>query len=46
MNAEFTDNENSEEALYYFPDITNWLKQVLISLVLDCRSSFRGIIKS
>jgi hypothetical protein len=40
------ENVNEEEILFTLPVTKSWLKQFTASLLLDCRSSFRGVIKS
>jgi hypothetical protein len=46
VNKAFTDVVNDDQVLYHIPVTNNWLKQCVISLALDCRSSLRGIMKS
>jgi len=46
VNEAFNDEANDSKVLYQIPVTKNWLKQCVISLALDCRSSLRGIMKS
>lgn len=46
IDKAFADDKDGEEILFHLPVTKNWLKQFVTSLVLDCRSSFRGVIKS
>lgn len=45
-NEAFDRTADDNKVLYQIPVTKNWIKQCVISLALDCRSSFRGIIKS
>jgi len=38
--------KESAEVLFYLPVSLEWIKQFVLSLALDCRASFRGIIKA
>jgi len=42
----FVDNENQDEILFHLPVTKRWLEQFVLSLVFDCRSCFRGVIKA
>jgi hypothetical protein len=46
VNEAFDKTADDNKVLYQIPVTKNWIKQCVISLALDCRSSFRGIIKS
>ena len=46
VNEAFDKTADDDKVLYQIPVTKNWIKQSVISLALDCRSSFRGIIKS
>lgn len=46
VNEAFNEKADDDRVLYHLPVTKNWLKQCVISLALDCRSSFRGIMKS
>jgi hypothetical protein len=46
VNEVFDDKVYDDKVLYQISVTKNWLKQCVISLALDCRSSLRGIIKS
>lgn len=46
VNDAFNDEADDDKVLYKIPVTKNWIKQSVISLALDCRSSFRGIMKS
>lgn len=46
INEVFDKTADDDKVLYQIPVTKNWLKQCVISLALDCRSSFRGIMKS
>lgn len=38
--------KESEGVLFYLPVTLDWIKQFVVTLALDCRASFRGIIKA
>ena len=38
--------QEQEKPLFNLPVTKDWIEQYVISLVLDCRSTFRGVIKS
>jgi len=42
----FSENNVDDTILFNLPVTKNWLKQFVTSLVLDCRSSLRGVIKA
>ena len=46
VNEVFDKTTDDDKVLYQIPVTKNWLKQCVISLAMDCRSSFRGIMKS
>lgn len=46
VNEAFDEKADDDKVLYQIPVTKNWLKQCVISLALDCRSSLRGIMKS
>ncbi len=46
INDVFVEDENQDEILFYLPVTKNWLEQFVLSLVFDCRSCFRGVIKA
>lgn len=45
INDIFNDEVDEDKILYKIPVTKNWIKQCIISLVLDCRSSLRGAMK-
>jgi len=46
INAVFEEANATADVLYSIPVTKNWIKQFVLSLIFDCRSSFRGIIKA
>lgn len=46
VNEAFNENAEDDKVLYEIPVTKNWLKQCVISLAMDCKSSLRGIMKS
>lgn len=42
----FSDTTEEEQVLYYLPVTKSWIQQFIISLILNCRSCFRGVIKT
>jgi hypothetical protein len=46
INDAFSLADNDETILYYLPVKKSWIKQAVLSLALDCRGCFRGIIRS
>jgi len=42
----FSEEVENNKILFYLPVTKEWLEQFSISLVLDCRSTFRGVIKA
>lgn len=46
VNEAFDEKADDDKVLYQIPVTKNWLKQCVISLAMDCRSSLRGIMKS
>jgi hypothetical protein len=46
-NETFSDNPaNDCNVLYHIPVTKEWIEQCVIVMVLDCRSTFRGVIKA
>jgi hypothetical protein len=45
INEVFSE-DNGEEVLFNLPVTKDWLRQFVVSLVFDCHSCFRGVIKS
>jgi hypothetical protein len=46
INEAFSLADNDETILYHLPVRKSWIKQAVLSLALDCRGCFRGIIRS
>lgn len=42
----FSPKAQEEQVLFHLPVTKAWIEQYVISLVLDCRACFRGVIKS
>lgn len=40
------EDDDTEKVLFNLPVTKDWLKQLVCSLVFDCHSSFRGVIKA
>src|SRR5271156_1436489 len=45
VNDAFNEEVDDNKVLYNIPVTKNWIKQSVISLALDCRSSFLGVMK-
>lgn len=45
LDKAFSQPQKDDEVLFYIPVTKQWLEQVVISLVLICHSSFRGVIE-
>lgn len=45
LDAAFADKQDDEEVLCYIPVTRQWLKQVILGLVLICHASFRGVVE-
>lgn len=43
LDAAFTPAPPQEDVLFYLPVTKNWLRQLILALVLCCHSSFRGV---
>jgi hypothetical protein len=46
IDEAFIDKKADEETLFHLPVTKSWIKQFVTSLVLDCRSCLRGVMKS
>ena len=46
-NETFSDKEPDENKILFFVPVTKeWIEQFVLALILDCRSTFRGVIKA
>jgi hypothetical protein len=43
INNAFSDNDNDSEVLFHIPVTKQWLKQVVLALILICHSSYGGV---
>jgi len=44
LQKEFEQPSNDEKVLFWIPVTKEWLQSVVVALLLDCHSSFRGVI--
>lgn len=44
LQKEFDSPSHNDEVLYWIPVTKNWLRSVVLALLLYCHSSFRGVI--
>ena len=44
LQKEFDSPPHNDEVLYWIPVTKNWLRSVVLALLLYCHSSFRGVI--
>ena len=45
LNQAFSSAEDASDVLFYLPVTAAWLNQLVLSLVLICHSSYRGVIQ-
>jgi len=45
LEAAFDTQADDDDVLFYLPVTKGWLRQVVLSLVLICHSSFRGVVE-
>ena len=45
LNQAFSPAEDASDVLFYLPVTAAWLNQLVLSLVLICHSSYRGVIQ-
>jgi hypothetical protein len=45
LDDAFSENENDSDVLFYIPVTKSWLRQVALSLILICHSSYGGVIE-
>lgn len=45
LDEAFSQQQNDDEVLFYIPVTKQWLKQVVLVLLLVCHSSYRGVIE-
>ncbi len=46
LNQAFENQEKDSEVLYYLPVTKKWIFQLILGLILICRSSYRGVVES
>jgi hypothetical protein len=46
VNDAFDEAKDEEKILFHLPVTKSWINQVILSLALDCRGCFRGIMRS
>ncbi len=46
IDKEFMQVKKEADVLFYIPVTTKWLFQVILCLILNCRASYRGVIKT
>lgn len=45
LDDAFSPNEKDSEVLFYIPVTKDWLKQVVLALILICHSSYGGVVE-